>query len=100
MLVKRKITYRLYPTKKQALAMRQVLRLHQQLYNAALEQRIGVYKQQKKFLGYVSQARELTMLRAEMDEYRALNAQSCQVTLTRLDLAFKHFFRRGGFSSV
>jgi putative transposase len=30
----------------------------------------------------------------EMDEYRALNAQSCQVTLTRLDLAFKHFFRR------
>lgn len=93
-LVKRKITYRLYPTKKQELAMGLVLRLHQQLYNAALEQRISAYKKQKKSLSYVEQARELTVLRAELEEYKLLNAQSCQVTLTRLDLAFKHFFRR------
>jgi len=92
--VKRKITYRLYLTKKQELAMGLVLRLHQQLYNAALEQRISAYKKQKKSLSYVAQARELTVVRAEMDEYKLLNAQSCQVTLTRLDLAFKNFFRR------
>ncbi|MBS7349580.1 MAG: helix-turn-helix domain-containing protein, partial [Comamonas sp.] len=35
----RKTTYRLYPTPKQALALAQLLRLHQQLYNAALEER-------------------------------------------------------------
>jgi putative transposase len=92
--VKRKITYRLYLTKKQEMAMWLVLRLHQQLYNAALEQRISAYKKQKKSLSYVAQARDLTLLRAELEEYKLLNAQSCQVTLTRLDLAFKHFFRR------
>lgn len=92
--VKRKITYRLYLTKKQELVMWLILRLHQQLYNAALEQRISAYKKQKKSLSYVAQARELTLLRAEMEEYKSLNAQSCQVTLTRLDLAFKNFFRR------
>lgn len=91
---KRKITYRLYLTNKQEMAMWLVLRLHQQLYNAALEQRISAYKKQKKSLSYVTQARDLTLLRAEMEEYRSLNAQSCQVTLTRLDLAFKNFFRR------
>ena|SRR5689334_8175539 len=64
---KRKITYRLYLTKKQDLAMWLVLRLHQQLYNAALEQRISAYKKQKKSLSYVAQARDLTLLRAEMD---------------------------------
>lgn len=37
---------------------------------------------------------QLTKLRAEFPEYKALNAQSEQVTLTRLDLAFQHFFRR------
>jgi putative transposase len=92
--VKRKITSRLYPTNKQLLAMSHALWLHQKLYNAALEQRISAYKKQKKSLRYVDQARELTLLRAEMEEYKALNAQSCQVTLTRLDLAFQNFFRR------
>jgi putative transposase len=92
--VKRKIIYRLYPTNKQLLAMSHALLLHQKLYNAALEQRISAYKKQKKSLSYVDQARELTLLRAEMEEYKALNAQSCQVTLTRLDLAFQNFFRR------
>jgi hypothetical protein len=43
--VKRKITYRLYPTNHQAVVMGTVLRLHQQLYNGALEHRIGAYKQ-------------------------------------------------------
>src|SRR5262249_30572962 len=38
--------------------------------------------------------KELTNLREEFEEYKALNAQSCQVTLKRLDLAFQAFFRR------
>lgn len=92
--VNRKITYRLYPTALQEAALWAMLRLHQWLYNAALEQRISAYRMRGISLSYVDQAKELTKLRAEFPEYRALNAQSEQVTLTRLDLAFQHFFRR------
>jgi putative transposase len=93
-LVKRKITYRLYPSKKQATALCDVLRLHQQLYNAALEQRISAYKLRKISLSYIQQAKELTDLRKVDEAYGNLNAQSSQVTLKRLDLAFQNFFRR------
>ncbi|USN50752.1 MAG: IS200/IS605 family element transposase accessory protein TnpB [Myxococcales bacterium] len=92
--VKRKITYRLYPSKKQGHEMSQILSLHQKLYNAALEQRINVYKSKKISLSYFDQARELTELRKFDEDYKKLNAQSSQVTLKRLDLAFKNFFRR------
>ena len=92
--VNRKVTYRLYPTGQQKAVLLDTLRLHQRLYNAALEQRITAYRTRKVSLSYVDQAKELTQLRAEFPEYKALNAQSEQVTLTRLDWAFQNFFRR------
>ena len=92
--VKRKITYRLYLSKRQVHEMSNILSLHQKLYNAALEQRINVYKSKKISLSYFDQARELTELRKFDEDYKKLNAQSSQVTLKRLDLAFKNFFRR------
>jgi transposase len=39
-------------------------------------------------------AKDLTQLRAEFPEYKALNAQSEQVTLKRLDRAFDNFCQR------
>lgn len=92
--VKRKVTYRLYPSRKQNQLLFDILGLHQRLYNTALEQRINAYKKQKKSLNFAEQCRELTILRNEMPEYKNLNAQSCQVTLKRLDLSFQQFFRR------
>ena len=92
--VKRKVTYRLYPSARQQSALSDVLRLHQQLYNAALEHRINAYKKRGKSIGFHDQCSELTELRRELSEYASLNAQSCQVTLKRLDLAFQGFFRR------
>ena len=92
--VNRKVTYRLYPTAQQEVVLSDTLRLHQRLYNAALEQRMTAYRTRKVSLSYVDQAKELTKLRVEFPEYKALNAQSEQVTLTRLDLAFQNFFRR------
>lgn len=94
--IKRKVTYRLYPSKKQANQMTEFCRLHQRLYNAALEQRIDAFKRCAVSLNYNDQARELTLLRAECPEYAALNAQSEQTTLKRLDRAFKSFFQRVG----
>jgi|SRR5215813_7067834 len=93
-LTKRKVTYRLYLKPKQLMALSNTLRLHQQLYNSALEHRIGAYKQQKKSIGFSEQCKELTQVRKDMPEYENLNAQSSQVTLKRLDLAFQAFFRR------
>jgi putative transposase len=45
-------------------------------------------------VSFAGQCREVTQLRALMPEYEALNAQSLQVTLKRLDLAYAAFFRR------
>jgi putative transposase len=92
--VKRKITYRLYPSARQQTALSVTLRLHQQLYNAALEHRINAYKKRGKSIGFYDQCSELTDLRREIPDYASINAQSCQVTLKRLDLAFGAFFRR------
>jgi putative transposase len=92
--VQRKVTYRLYPRKRQEEGLRQLLGRHQRLYNAALEQRISAYRRQGKTVSFAEQCRDLTALRGEDPEYGGVNAQSCQVTLKRLDLAFKHFFRR------
>jgi len=91
---RRKITYRLYPGKKHREKIEKVCGLHQQLYNATLQQRIEAYQRRKVSLKFSDQCRELTALRSEFPEYEALNAQSCQVTLKRVDLAFQHFFRR------
>lgn len=92
--VQRKVTYRLYPTKKQESSLDNNLRLHHKLYNTALEQRISAYRSQNKRLSFIDQCHELTLLRSEIEEYGELNAQSCQVTIKRLDLAFQNFFLR------
>jgi len=71
-----------------------MLRLHQKLYNAALEERIDAYRKCRISVSFVDQCRSLTQIRAELPEYERLNAQSGQVTLKRLDRAFSNFFRR------
>lgn len=91
---KRKVTYRLYPTKRQHEEMLSLFDAHRRLYNAALEQRSWAYRSQKKSLRFSEQCKDLTLLRREDDVFGSINAQSCQVTLKRLDLAFQHFFRR------
>jgi putative transposase len=71
-----------------------MLRLHQQLYNAALEQRISAWRLRHASVSFAEQCRQLTELRSTDTEYRSLNAQSAQVTLKRLDRAFQAFFTR------
>lgn len=93
MKVNRKVTYRLYPTVKQGTLLGEQLKLHQQLYNACLEQRISAY-QKGVSLKFADQCKELTQLRMACFEYRELNAQSEQVTIKRVDLAFQGFYRR------
>jgi putative transposase len=94
MPVKRRITYKLYPSKTQDGLLHATLQLHQQLYNGALEERIAAYRKAKRSVSYVEQAASLTIIRREIPEYRALNCHSLQQTLRRLDRAYKAFFFR------
>ena len=90
----RKTTYRLYPTPKQAVALDALLRSHQQLYNAALEERISAWSKAGKSISYADQCKSLTQLRTELPEWALANCSSQQMTLRRLNKAFAAFFRR------
>lgn len=93
-MMKRKITYRLYPNQEQTSHLLEMLCFHQRIYHAALEERIRVYREQGKSLSFADQCKALTLWRQTNADLKALNAQSLQVTLKRLDLAFQAFFRR------
>ena len=90
----RKYTYKLYPKPKQAEALLGHLRLHQQLYNAALQERIEAYQKCGISITYNDQQASLTQIRAEHPEYKALPCTSKRMTLRRLDKAFKAFLTR------
>lgn len=72
----------------------QYLGLHQRVYNTALEERIRVYQETGKSLSLNAQYKEMTVWRKQCASLGNVNAQSQQVTLKRLDLAYKSFFRR------
>ena len=86
--------YRLYPTKAQARTLDFLLWQGRTLYNAALEQRITVYKETGKGVSYYQQWAYFRDLRnANPDTLGQLNATSVQQMLRRLDKAFAAFFR-------
>jgi len=93
-MVNRKVIYRLYPTQRQEAELLRVKELHRALYNAALEERIGAWKKAGKSISFADQCKSLTQIRNEHPEYKAINAQSLQITLRRLDLGYQAFFRR------
>lgn len=90
----RKATYRLYPTPRQAEALVALLRSHQQLYNAALQERIEAWQKCRVSISFAAQCKSLTEIRRELPEWTQANCSSQQMTLRRLDKAFAAFFRR------
>lgn len=91
---KRKVTYKLYPTNQQQQRLGELLHSHQQLYNAALEERIGAWQKARTSISYANQCRSLTVIRNSITEFSIPNCSSQQMTLRRLDKAFSAFFRR------
>lgn len=67
--------------------------LHQQMYNAALEERIGAYRK-CIHLSFVDQSRSIKVIKAECPEYAGLHTHALSGTLNRLDKAYASFFRR------
>ncbi len=91
---KRKVSYRLYPSKQQEVLLFELLRGHQQLYNAALQERSEAWQKCGKSISYADQCKSLTVIRQSLPEWTFANCSSQQMTLRKLDKAFQAFFRR------
>jgi len=91
---RRKVTFRLYPTATQAERLTGWIRLHCELYNAALEERIDAYRKTGRSIDYYEQQNALPAIKDDRPEFVELGSHALQQTLRRLDLAFQAFFRR------
>jgi putative transposase len=94
--IRKTFKYRLYPTKTQEQTLDRWLMLCRRLYNTCLEQRQIAYKMGYKLSKY-DQMKELPNLKAELPEYREVDAQALQDALDRLDKSYQKFFAGGGF---
>jgi putative transposase len=95
-------TYALRPTQEQADQFGQFAGVCRLVWNLALEQRRNHWRQYQAFTGnnlnYVTQCRELTMLRAEFDFVRAVHTTPVQRTLKNLDEAYRRAWKGlGGY---
>jgi len=78
-------------------ALSQIFGMCATLYNACLEERIDCYNKTGKSRSYYDQCKALTEVRADDPEYANINVQVFRGVLSRLDKAYKRFFRHGGF---
>lgn len=90
----RAFRFLLQPTVKQQAALGRLLDGQRELYNAALEERRGAWRWNRRAVTRFEQYRTLTSLRAVRPDTLAFGVTVCRGTLHRLDLAFGAFFRR------
>ncbi|MEA5507567.1 transposase [Halotia wernerae UHCC 0503] len=94
----RRATFRLYPTAKVNNLLHDHRRLHKELYNAAVSNRITSYKKFGKSVSYFEQQNCLPDFKSVWTEYKQINSQALQATLKRVDFAFQRFFKGlGGY---
>ncbi|MBW4445337.1 MAG: transposase [Spirirestis rafaelensis WJT71-NPBG6] len=89
----RRATFRLYTTKKVNESLHYHRRLHKELYNAAVHNRINSYKKFGKSVSYFEQQNCLPDFKDVWIEYKEINSQALQATLKRVDFAFQRLFR-------
>jgi len=89
----RTFKYRIYPNKTQKAKIEQSLFLCRMLYNLALDQRRGIYKNFKKSISYNEQQNQLPEMKEENSEFAEVHSQVLQDVLRRVDKAFQRFFQ-------
>jgi putative transposase len=94
MAILRKVEWRLYPAKSQADELARISDTCRKVYNWALDERRKYYEEHKKTLTFNAQCKALTQSRKAEFAWQYVHTHALQVTLKRLDLAFKQFFRR------
>lgn len=92
----RKVTYKLKPSTSQEESLMNLFIHHHQLYNWALRDRIQTYRNFNYGLNFSEQCKINTLCRHNRKAHGIFNAnaQSEQVTLKRVAIAFDGFFRR------
>lgn len=91
--MQRTVVYKLKPTAAQAQGLERYLAVTRDLYNAALEQRIGAYRATGRGRSWVAQSRELRELR-EAGLLEGCHVHAAQLALRRLERAYDGFFER------
>jgi len=90
----RTFRFRLHPTKLQDQALRLQQRYQCELYNAALEERIGAWTWERRSVSFFDQCLTLTSLKDCRPEVVASGIALCRGTLIKLDRAYSAFYRR------
>jgi len=91
---RRKLTLKLYPNASQLQKLDGWVRLHAELYNAALQERIEAYRKFGVSISYYDQQNTLPEIKSYRPEMVELGSHALQETLRKLDRAFQAFFRR------
>ncbi|MFA7710127.1 MAG: transposase [Candidatus Neomarinimicrobiota bacterium] len=86
--------YRMYPTRKQINSLKQTLDGCRWLYNHLLEQRKTLWETEKKSISCFDQCNTFKSLKVTNPFLNNIHSQVLQNVATRIDLAFKAFFRR------
>jgi putative transposase len=86
--------YRLHPTRAQEAILHATLWRLRELYNAALQERRDAYQKGGVSISAYQQMAQLKDVRAEREDIAAIHVHLLQDAITRLDRAFRAFFRR------
>lgn len=89
----RRVTFRLYPNKKQEQTLRYHRKLHKDLYNAAVSNRFTQYQKFGHQVDYFEQQNSLPAFKEVWTEYKECNCMTLQATLKRVDYAFQRWFK-------
>ena len=92
--MKRAYKMRAYPTTQQQSRADRLLGDHCDLYNAALQERVGAWQRSKVSVSYGTQSAQLKEIRALCPEQGRWSFTAQQQTLRRLNRSFEAFFRR------
>jgi putative transposase len=89
----RRVTFRLYPNKKQEQTLRYHRKLHKDLYNSAVSNRFTQYQKFGHKVDYFEQQNSMPAFKEVWTEYKECNCMTLQATLKRVDFAFWRWFK-------
>jgi len=92
----RRVTFRLYPNKKQEQTLRYHRKLHKDLYNSAVANRFTQYQKFGHKVDYFEQQNSLPAFKEVWTEYKECNCMALQATLKRVDYAFQRWLKELG----
>ncbi len=86
--------YRIYPTKKQAKALEQVLEECRWLYNETLAYRKHAWEHEQRHVSWYESKARIPILKQERPALKTVHSQVLQNVTERVELALQAFFRR------